>query len=145
MHGEVVDGNAAGFGDVFGAGAWLVVEESGDVSDIRGLFPAEFDDAVAGGDRSDHGIERAIDAHLGAFGGDAGPAVCVAEGERGDPDVVLGQVSAVVAGAVSFLKFFDVDDTSLEADRWAKIENPRLAKFIFGIDAEDGHAGADHV
>src|SRR5207253_7780261 len=35
VHGEVVDGSTAGFGNILGAGARLPVKESGDVADPR--------------------------------------------------------------------------------------------------------------
>ena len=38
VHGEVVDGGAAGFGNIFRAGAGLSVKKCGDVADFEFLF-----------------------------------------------------------------------------------------------------------
>ena len=58
VHGEVIDGGAARFGNVFRTGAGLRIEESGDVADFDFFFGADFDDAMAGGNRGDDGIDR---------------------------------------------------------------------------------------
>src|SRR5207248_524544 len=145
MHGEVVDGGAAGFGDVFRARAGLGVEEYRDIADLDFFFGADLDDTVTGGNRGNDGIKFAVDANFGAFRGHAGPAVGVADRNGGDPHVVLGHVRAVVAGAVPFAQFFGIDDASFEADGRAKIEDVGVTKFVFGIDAVDGHAGTNHV
>src|SRR5438874_9605228 len=145
MHGEVVDGGAAGFGDVFRARAGLGVEEYRDIADLDFFFGADLDDTVTGGNRGNDGIKFAVDANFGAFRGNAGPAVGVADRNGGDPHVVLGHVRAVVAGALPFAQFFGIDDASFEADGRAKIEDVGVTKFVFGIDAVDGHAGTNHV
>ena len=49
VHGEIVDGGATGFGDVFGAGARLGVKEDRGVADFDFFFGANLDNAVAGG------------------------------------------------------------------------------------------------
>ena len=77
--------------------------------------------------------------------GVAGPAVGVANGQRGHPDVFLGEVSAVVARAVAFAQFLHVDDTSLQANCSAELHNRHVAKFVFGVNAVDRHAWANHV
>jgi hypothetical protein len=50
VHGEVVDGGAASFGDILGPRAGLPIEEGGGVADLDALFPADSHDAMAGGD-----------------------------------------------------------------------------------------------
>src|SRR4029077_11696991 len=145
VHGQVVDGRAAGFGDVFRARALLGIEEGCGVADFYALFAADFDDAMAGGYGGDYGIEFAIDADLGAFGRSAWPAIRVAYGQGGHPDFVFGDVCAVVAGAVALAEFLHVDHASFEAEGRAKIHYAGVAQFVFGIDAVDGHAGADHI
>ncbi len=149
VHGEVVDGGAAGFGDVLGTGAGLGVEEGGGVADFDAYFGANLDDTVAGGDRGDDGIKIVVDADFRAFfvlgRGGAGPAVGMTDGKRGHPDIVFGEVGAVVAGAVALAEFFHVDDAGFQTNSRAKIENAGMAKFVFGIDAVDGHAWPNHV
>ena len=145
MHGEVVDGGAAGFGDIFGARAGLVVEKGGDVADFDLFFEANFDNGVTRGHRSNDGIEVAVDANFGAFGGGARPAIGVADGNGGDPDVVFRHVGAVVAGAVALAELFDVNNAGFKTDGGTKVENIRVAKFIFGVNAVDGHSGANQV
>src|SRR5437660_10798668 len=105
VHGDLVDGSTAGFGKIFGAGARLPVKESGDVADPDALFASHFDNAMASGNGSNVGIEIAVDSDLCAFivceRGVSGPAVGVANRQRGHPYVVLGKVSAAVARAVA--------------------------------------------
>ena len=48
VHGEVIDGGAAAFGNIFGARAGLGVEKSSDIADSCSFFRANFDNAVAG-------------------------------------------------------------------------------------------------
>ena len=73
VHGEIVGGGAAGFGDILGARARLPIEEGGKVADLDALLvarcdrravgftrgrraaDADLDDAMAGGDRGDDG------------------------------------------------------------------------------------------
>ena len=82
---------------------------------------------MAGGNGGNDGIEIAVDADLCAFiaseRGVAGPAVCVAHGQRGHPDVFIGEVSAVVTRAVAFAQFLNVDGASLQANRGAEIHD----------------------
>jgi hypothetical protein len=49
VHGEVVDGRTAGFGDVFGAGARLSVEKSSDVADFDFFFGADLSRSAGAG------------------------------------------------------------------------------------------------
>src|SRR5215467_5615000 len=86
-----------------------------------------------------------MDADFSSFGRDARPAVGMADWNGGDPDIVLGHVSAVVAGAVAFAESLRVNDAGLEADGGTQIKNVGVAKFVFGVDAVDGHAGANHI
>jgi len=127
VHGEVVDGSTAGFGNILGAGARPPVKESGDVADPDALFASHFDNAMASGNGGNDGIKISVDADLRApvasERGVAGPAVGVANGQRGHAYVVLGEISAVVARAVAFAQFLHVDDAGLQANRGAKIHN----------------------
>ena len=59
MHGEIVDGGAAGFGDILGARTRLPIEKGGGVADLDALFCANLHDAMAGGDGGDDGIKSA--------------------------------------------------------------------------------------
>src|SRR5438105_14651093 len=100
---------------------------------------------MAGGNRGDDGIKIAVDADVCAFGGDARPAVSMANGNRGDPDVIFSHIGAVVAGAVPLAQFFHVNDACFEADGGTKVKNVGAAKLVFGVGAVNGHAGTDHV
>ena len=100
---------------------------------------------MAGGNRGHDGIKIAVDADFCAFGGDPRPAVSMANGNRGDPDVIFSHIGAVVAGAVPLAQFFHVDDPGFEADGGTKVKNVGAAKLVFGVDAVNGHARADHV
>jgi len=86
VHGEVVNGSAAGFGDILGATARLRVKEGSDVADLDALLPSHFDDAMARRNRGDNGIQIAVDADLCALiaseCGGAGPAIGVAARQR---------------------------------------------------------------
>src|SRR5437773_12233528 len=91
MHGEIVGRGAAGFRDVFRARAGLGVEKSGNVTDFDFFFGADFDNAVTGRNRGNDWIEVTVDANFRTFCGVARPTIGVADGKRGDPDVVLGR------------------------------------------------------
>src|SRR5260370_29471257 len=158
MHGEIVDRGASGCGDVLGPRAGLPIEKGGEGAEFDALFvftcdrqavDADLHDAVAGGDGRDDRIKVAVDANLRTLFarecGVAWPAIGVAYGQRGYPDIVLRDVGAVVASAVAFAQFFHVDDASLQADRRAEIHDRGAAKFVFGIDAVNRHARAHHI
>jgi len=69
----------------------------------------------------------------------------MANGKRGDPDILLRHIGPVVSRAVAFAQLFHINDSGFEADGGTEVQNVPMAKFVFGVDAVDGHAGANHV
>src|SRR2546429_8441376 len=60
VHGEVVDGSTAGFGNILGAGGPVPGKEKGGRADPRALFPFHFGNAMGSGNGSKERGEDAV-------------------------------------------------------------------------------------